>query len=62
MISCHIVSGERPPRVEILKVRPLNEDKLWSMIEACWKPEPGDRLKINEVCVALSSLREAIRG
>jgi len=41
--------GRRPARL----VHSQLSDKLWGVIEACWRVEPGQRITIHEVVAAL---------
>ncbi|KAF8690276.1 hypothetical protein AX14_003037 [Amanita brunnescens Koide BX004] len=50
-VSWHIVNEKRPPRLE----SPKMEDKGWDLIQRCWKKEPSERPKMEQI---LSLLRQ----
>ena len=47
-VVAKVMRGERPVRPRGAEGRWFTDD-IWSILECCWKPIPGDRLKIKDV-------------
>ncbi|KAF8644888.1 hypothetical protein AX14_009332 [Amanita brunnescens Koide BX004] len=51
-VSWYVINGKRPPRLE----SPKMEDSGWNLIQSCWKSEPSERPKMEQIVSALRQL------
>ncbi|KAG8889065.1 hypothetical protein FRB99_004029, partial [Tulasnella sp. 403] len=54
------LQGERPLREPLMSLRGESYTSVWTVAEACWRPDPSDRITAEEATTRLKKSREPV--